>query len=84
MTLHEAVDITLPMTEAASEHKIAQLDDKFWVWETLEEAIRPDIKTLNEEQVMSVIKAFGSHHKGSDEFWTMINEIMVSHSTKLF
>ena len=44
MNFRQAYDILEPMSnDSALEHGLNCLDDKFWVWETLEEAIRGDI-----------------------------------------
>ena len=33
-------------------YKIAGLDNKFWVWETLEEATRPQVDELNKDELL--------------------------------
>jgi hypothetical protein len=38
----------LPLGED-TEHKVAVFDNKFWVWESIDEALRPIISDLNEE-----------------------------------
>ena len=45
------------------------LDDKFWVWETLDEALRPIVEDLNEDQVLKVSKALAANYKGSEDLW---------------
>ena len=43
------------------------LDNKFWVWETLEEAVRGDVDSMSYEQVGNAIRGFSLHMKGSEE-----------------
>lgn len=45
------------------------LDDKFWVWETLEEATRSEVEELSEQDLIALMKAFGANYKGSDDLW---------------
>ena len=52
--------------------KIEALDDKFWVWETLEEAVRPYVDELGEEELLSVIYGFGKNLKGSEDLHDVI------------
>jgi hypothetical protein len=47
----EALSIMLPLAEDPH-HNLSMLDDKFWVWETLDEALRPIIDDLPEEKLM--------------------------------
>ena len=39
------------MGDADKVNKINGLDEKFWVWETLEEATRPHVSTLAGDEV---------------------------------
>lgn len=43
----EALEILLPLGEGERGAKLTGLDEKFWVWETLEEAIRPVVRDMN-------------------------------------
>ena len=61
----------LPLGED-TENKLAVLDDKFWVWETLDEALRPIISDLSEEQIVTLSKAFAANYKGSEDLWDYI------------
>ena len=61
----------LPLGEDTSK-KVSVLDDKFWVWETLDEAIRPVISDLSEEEVIQLSKAAAANYKGSDDFWALL------------
>jgi hypothetical protein len=45
------------------------LDDKFWVWETLEEAAKPVVDELKEEELLTLLKAFAANYKGSEDLW---------------
>ena len=45
------------------------LDDKFWVWETLDEALRPEVEKFSEEQVMTLCRALSVNYKGSEDLW---------------
>ena len=47
LSTEEALDILLPLGEDSSK-KLAVLDDKFWVWETLEQATRNEVENMNE------------------------------------
>ena len=58
----------LPLGENTND-KLTVLDDKFWVWETLDEAIRPVIKELPEDELMTVLRAFSANYKGSQDLW---------------
>ena len=66
--MKEAVDILVPVGET-TEDKLSVLDDKFWFWETLEEAIRPNVDKLTDDQVLTLMKAFAANYKGSDTLW---------------
>ena len=50
------------------------LDEKFWIWETLEEALRPNIDEISDDDVMRVMKAFAANYKGSDLFWDYLHQ----------
>ena len=41
-------------------HKIQGLDDKFWVWETLEEASRPQVDELSKDELHSYFRAWAA------------------------
>ena len=48
------------------------LDDKFWVWETLDEALRPIISDISEEDVLKLTRALGANYKGSEDLWDFL------------
>jgi hypothetical protein len=68
LSTKEALDILVPLGEN-TDNKLAVLDDKFWVWETLEEAMRPNVSELSEEELLAVIKAYSANFKGSEDLW---------------
>ena len=69
----ETLDILIPLGEN-TENKLEVLNDKFWVWETMEESIRPHVDKMTNDQVLQVIKAFGANYKGSNLFWDYLFE----------
>ena len=58
--------------------KIEALDEKFWVWETLEEAIRPEVDGLGEEELMGVMSGFYVNLKGSEDLQDVIETRIAS------
>ena len=64
----EALDIIARLS-ADTDRKINMLEDKFWVWETIEEALRPHVDEMSEEEVKNCIKAFSANFKGSQDIW---------------
>ena len=48
LTGQQALQIVMGLGED-SHQKLTMLDDKFWVWETLDEALRPIAEDLNED-----------------------------------
>ena len=54
--------------------QIGGLNDRFWVWETLEEATRPHIDTLNNEEIGSFMQAWALNFKGSDDLNDLVIE----------
>lgn len=69
MSAKEALAITLPLGQQDSAHKLSVLDDKFWVWETLDEALRPVIDDISEDEVLQLCSAFAANFKGSECLW---------------
>ena len=51
-----------------SKQPIACLDDKFWVWETLEEALRGEVDNLSEEDFEKTFVVFCQNLKGGHDF----------------
>ena len=64
----DAYEILAPLAEN-SDNKLSMLDDKFWVWETLDEALRPEVEKFSEEQVMTLCRALAANYKGSEDLW---------------
>ena len=64
MSSRDALELAMPLGEDEN-HKLPMLDEKFWVWETLDEALRPIIKDLSAEEVTKLTKAFANNIKGS-------------------
>ena len=48
---------------------VYDLEDQFWVWETIEEAIRPEIFSCSDEQFDKIKTDFQKMYKGSSLFW---------------
>ena len=61
-------------SEHSMTHGTACLEDKFWVWETLEEALRGNVDGLSYEETLSVWSAFGTHLKGSEDLFDMLEQ----------
>ena len=59
--------------------KIQGLDDKFWVWETLEEATRPHVDELGADELMQFMTAWSLNMKGSEELNDLMHERMSIH-----
>ena len=47
----------------------AEDDDPCYLWETLDEALRPIISELSEDQIVTLTKAFSANYKGSEDLW---------------
>ena len=62
--------------EDAADHGFACLDDKFWVWETLETAVLADMDQLSYNEVMIIMGAFSMQMKGSDD---LCDEVLRRH-----
>ena len=60
-------------------NKIEGLDDKFWVWETLEEATRPHMDELTKDEIKQFFTAWQVNVKGSDELHRMAHERVLYH-----
>jgi len=48
LSAKDAFDVIAPLGEN-TEHKLSLLEDKFWFWETIEEAIRINMEQLNDD-----------------------------------
>ena len=56
------------MSSSEEAKKIQALDDKFWIWETLEEATRPHIDDMDVEPLYKMYMGFVLNLQGSEEF----------------
>lgn len=50
------------------------LDTQFWVWESLEEAVRGEIEEMTKEEFETTFTAFASQYKGSRDFRDSIEQ----------
>ena len=66
MTAPQAKVVISSIAEA-SKGPIECLDEKFWVWETLEEAVRGEVEQMSEQEVDATVAAFYLNFKGSHE-----------------
>ena len=58
--------------------------DKFWIWETLEEAIRGEMDTLSNEELGTTMKVFATNYKGSPDLIDMAQIRIYSDVSDLF
>lgn len=56
---------------------VYDLEDQFWVWETLEEPIRKGIMDCQIDKVKEVAEHFSKMSKGSDYFWNDVTERLI-------
>ena len=75
MNTEQALDIVGTLADEHSQtHGTICLEDKFWVWETLEEALRGNVDSLSYDQTLRVWCAFGTHLKGSEDLFDMLEQ----------
>ena len=67
MSREQALDVVNSLAADVIE-PAACLDGRFWVWETLEEALRADVDELSEEDLISTYRVFATNYKGSTDF----------------
>ena len=72
VSFHDAKDIMCGL--GTEKNKIQGLDDKFWVWETLEEATRGQVDELSKEEMQSFFKGLTSQTQGSEEIHDLMHE----------
>jgi hypothetical protein len=53
----------------SAQQKLDVLDDKFWVWETLDVALRPVVPELTEAELTSVSAGVYLNYKGSEDLY---------------
>ena len=69
LSVRQALDVLEPLGE--EEVEAPSLDGKFWIWESLDEAIRGDIESLTDEEFDKAFAAFAVNMKGSNELLDM-------------
>ena len=79
----DAFTILAPLGED-SNRKLSVLDDKFWVWETLDEALRPIISEISEDEVLQLCRAFAANYKGSEDIWDYLMMRVHYHGATVF
>ena len=70
------MDIVDGLNENVQKKKepIACLDDKFWVWETLEEAVRAEVDNLSAEDFEKLHIVFCVNLKGSQDLLDVMEQ----------
>ena len=68
LSVRQALDVLEPLGEEDLEGSNL---DGFWIWESLDEAIRGDVDSLTDEEFDKVFNAFSVHLKGSNELMDM-------------
>ena len=68
------MDVLEPLGE--KDFQASNLSDKFWVWESLDEAIRGSVDELTDEEYDRAFSAFAINLKGSDELMDMFEQRM--------
>ena len=76
ISYEDAIYVSNKLGQHEEAQKIDALDDKFWIWETLEEATRPDIDSLDLDSLCSMYKGFILNMKGSEEFHMIAQDRM--------
>lgn len=84
LTKQEALDIVLTVGSDDSGKKLTGLDGKFWVWETLDEALRPIVGDLNEAETLAILKFLTSNYKGSDDLYDFLYANALRSKASLF
>ena len=62
VSCEQAVTLLKSINQAGASH-----DGSFWVWETLEEAVKGHAEALSKEDFEQVCHAFFKNYKGSDD-----------------
>ncbi len=52
----------------------ASLDDRFWVWESLEEAVRDEVETMSDDDFKNTLNLFALNYKGSSDLMDMVEQ----------
>ena len=76
ISFEDAVYVSNKLGHHDNSKKIDTLDDKFWVWETLEEATRPHVDTMDFASLCNMYKGWILNLKGSDDFHDIAQDRM--------
>ena len=61
----QAMDVVSELATMEQDEPAACLDRQFWVWESLEEAIRPEVLEMSLEDFEKVHQVFSLNYKGT-------------------
>mmetsp|Transcript_39611 Transcript_39611/g.51907 ORF Transcript_39611/g.51907 Transcript_39611/m.51907 type:complete len:148 (+) Transcript_39611:46-489(+) len=67
----QALDVINSLSKVSSE-PAGCLDSRFWVWESLEEAVRAEIDTMSQEEFNNTATVFNINYKGSTDLKDLI------------
>ena len=70
MSFEDAKQIVFDLAD--NKAKVGGLDDKFWVWETLEEATRPHVDEIAKEEIEKFHRGWALNFKGSEDLHDVI------------
>ena len=80
LTFRQAFDVI----EVLGEHNgqaAAGLEDSFWFWESLEEAVRGNVDEMTEHEYTYTFKAFAANFKGSTDLQDLLtNRVFKDHA----
>ena len=79
----QALDVVNALAEGGNGSKVACLDNQFWVWESLEEALRGEVDSLCEEDYRNVVTVFAANFKGSSDFIDLLEYKLYNLSEKV-
>ena len=65
LSSEQAMDVVNSLADSSKEEPSQCLDGKFWVWESLEEALRPEVETMATDDFYTCWTVFARHYKGS-------------------
>jgi hypothetical protein len=68
LSFFDAKYIITQLAKGDNSQKIQALDDKFWIWETLEEATRPNVDLISKDELIHFYGGFLLNCKGSEDF----------------
>ena len=74
LSVRQALDVLEPLGD--KDFQARALGDKFWMWESLDEAIRASVDELNDDEYDKAFNAFANNLKGSDELMDMFEQRM--------